>query len=204
MYYYRTLEIIVNVIVGIGTLGLAIIAYREVIWKRRETRPKVDVRIEEDESKLYLITENIGSIPAKGTVYMFIEPQIDNKTKDESIIRNSEIGGITDGEYENYLFAYYTFKLKPKELSKYSYPYSGHLEDICGKEVVHHFIRLEYSYESVEFKGKSFKYVSRYHMLPPGNNVNKWTVSRSNVNMTFKRYVRNENRLPNYKEYIKF
>lgn len=162
----------------------------------------VDVRIEVNDKLPIFIIENIGDIPADGEAYMFIEPQTGNKNEKNSIVRNSKITEIEKSEFDNYLFAKVNFNLKPGEINRYNYPFQPFLEKICNKQNEYHFIRIDYSYESISHKGK-FDYVSTYHMLPPGNNVEHWTASRVNVDMNFQRYVENEKDLPKYSDFKK-
>jgi len=196
------LEIFVNLLVGIGTICLAYLAYNQIKLKKREYRPLIDIRIEIDNKLPVLIIENISDIPAKGEGFMFIQAsQKDNKKEGNNIINELDIEGLKKEEYDDYIFAKIDFNLGPNESTEYN----SFLQSYLGKEYndqkTPHFIRIEYSYKSLIYDEK-FNLVKGYHMLPPVN-VDFWTASSANTDIVFK-HINKSKELPQYKVYKGF
>ncbi|KXS40325.1 MULTISPECIES: hypothetical protein [unclassified Candidatus Frackibacter] len=201
------LSLPINLGIAIGTIWLAVIAYKEIRWVHRENRPRIDMKIELDENNhLVLKVWNTGELATRGTAYMIIE---DQKRKQyasySSITAISKFGDLTEEEFDNYWFAKLNLNLEvSSEPHVYRYPFRIHLENLCGEQNTSHFIRIEGVYTSAEYGEEQYKILRRYHMLSPNKNDSDWTIGRVGLNLIFRPHVGKdltEVTPPTYQEY---
>src|SRR5690606_13190514 len=143
------MPIIANGLVGVGTLLLAIASFkalrRDVQWRERTVRPRLDIRIQLDGHGMpKLAIKNTGDVAIKGTAYVLIEPQTGGSDQTpKSIVGSPDIGAVTEEQFERYWFASLELNLPTNEDPFiYDHPFRIHLQKLCGEQNQEHYVRI--------------------------------------------------------------
>ncbi|GAB6100672.1 hypothetical protein JCM16358_25510 [Halanaerocella petrolearia] len=193
------IDILINLGVAIGSLAFVAIAYRQIMLQWRSDRPQIDIKIEiNEQGSPRLKIDNVGELSIEGVIYILIEPKVEGRDNDFSIIPDRKNELLQKDEFNRYIFAKIDFNLGANE-APYTYdslPVKEYMEKM-PEEGDAYFIRLESSYQSVGYSKRKFEFNKYYKLIP---DQGSWTIYRINLDTTFVPDAK-EGEMPSYREY---
>src|SRR6056297_1232354 len=109
------IQLSADLLITIGTLTFAVFAYKQTRLQWKNNRPQIDIQLKlTEEDKLALKIKNVGELSVTGSIYLLVEPKINNQQSD--IIPHQNYQPLQNKEkFNQYFFAKLDFSLGANE-----------------------------------------------------------------------------------------